>query len=222
MFNTGASLDKWSQKRPRLKSTKKIYKTEDDTEESPHVISNEETQEENAIKSSEIETAKIEDPFEKFNIQSENYETNEIDSDVEKLITQFTNKPEERTNKRQKRRRKRHVFNKNKDEKHNKIKRKGKVKYSITKPPSPSTLEVIRVNVTSNYYSIDHTNSDHEDDDNNDKNDCTRGHGSKIKCSFVLQTNKFYEDEEEKNFEVECKKLVLGCRKSADKSKSIT
>lgn len=242
MFNTGASMEKWCQKRLRLKSTKKTDKYDDKDEttiNNDELIINQQIDDkysEMTIKSPEPnnpqqiqqqQQQQVDDPFNKYCLQdSDDYE---VDSDVEKLITQFIQKPDEmKTNKKkQRRKRKRHIFNKKKKETNNnngnngnknKLKKKGIILYSPIKPPSPSTLEVIRVNVTSNYYSLENQDEINVKEDVNKHHDCLKG-GRRYKYSFVLSSSRLRDEENLKKFEIECKKLVLSTRKVDEKSK---
>lgn len=298
MFNTGASMEKWCQKRPRLKSTKK---ENDRTDERPDEKSDEKSDgkegeksdgnsdgksdgkldekldgksdeklydklygreqhrsngkiiEVNEIKDNfsgssvngtpvdspcHLGNKQIEDPFNKHSLRRGNLDDYDIDSDVEKLITQFIKQPpttetlsiNKKKERRRRRRRKRHIIfncNKKKKEKNNnnnnknKLKRKGIIRYSsIVKPPSPSTLEVIRVNVTSNYYSLQEQRQENSEDENNNDNkhhqDCVKVNG-RFKFSFSANKTKDDPLEVQKKFQIDCKKLVLGFRKNSDK-----
>lgn len=238
MYNTGASLERWCQKRPRLKSTKKADKSSEKSQEGDTKDEKSNCDESNFNDNNDLLLSlapftdhaeqfspdqELDDPFQKFEYDGE---SNEVDDDVEKLINQFiqnaTNNDSNAMNKPSKRKkRKRHQFSKKESMTRTKLKKRNLIRI---KPPSPSTLEVIRVDVTSNYYQIDDPHSDKDDNGNNSRrHDCIKGHGKRYKYSFVLATNKLNEknDEYERDLEIECKKLVLGSRKSGDKSKTI-
>lgn len=149
----------------------------------------------------------------------------EIDPDVRKLIKEASQETEARSpvvnKKRSKRRRKKSETKKETDSKTNETKTKPKktkiVKYAISKPPSPQTVQVIRVKVTSNY------SFEEKENDNVSENDCTRGHGRRFKRNFMYnfsKQNKSKEEDEDGNIEVECRKLVLSNRKLSEKAET--
>lgn len=248
MFNTGASMEKWCQKRPRLKSTKKVDNPPDETSRKENIDLDldqdldldldwrengkqaEQDEEDHKINGDEHGTVSS-SPRSSLKLHDEFFE---LDAEAEKLIAQFIQKPSlDDEGRKPKRRRKRYKFSTNskkkKDAKNKTLKVKKSVRYSGIKAPSPSTLEIIRVDVTSSYCPLteqeinnnnNKSNSEEEEDGHKRQLDCSKGHGRRFKCSFVLTSSK-PELGEETSLEVECKKLVLGCRKSADRSNRI-
>lgn len=191
-FNTGSSLEKWSKKRPRLKSAK-ISKspTEDDRDFCYETL---ETDLSLLLNESD-ESPKSDDSLN--NLQYE------VHSDIEKLLQESSRSVEETEDEAKLKKRKKKRGKKDK----NKI-----IKFSLSKPPSPQTEQVIRVDVTSSVSNEDKSRVI-ETKKNEDNNNC-------LNEDFIDDKRKELKRNLEKNTEmcdedfiVRCKQLALRQRR---------
>lgn len=215
-FNTGSSLDKWSHKRPRLKSTRKSKSMS-----SSRIEGNSENTENNEVEErSVIDIAALlkDEPACDETIK-EDYEGSEIDPDIQKLLLGSegaASTPREKEERRSKRRRKKTGKRKEEDNVSGKKERKKIVKtvsINLSKPPSPQTVQVIRVDVTSNYSfeEVEHNQSDKSEVVSN-SNSCSKNHKitPRFSGNFKLCTeNKSSTLEKKKDLELNCKRVSL-------------
>lgn len=215
-FNTGSSLKKWQSKRTRLKSSH-IKRThgpsgsEDAPQEESSLDASNSTSVSQESSNFSTETEEQSQPTAR-SFENPNYD---IDPDVQKL---FLPVPVEEDLQdpstiilKHKRRKHRSAKKRNdssdveSDKKH---KRRTKViKFSLSKPPSPETVQVIRVDVTSNY-SVELDNSE---------NDSTAGQLVASREDRAKQVESESDGERmvkrEKEFILKCQKLALNDRK---------
>ncbi|XP_022914192.2 uncharacterized protein [Onthophagus taurus] len=195
-FNTGSSLQKWSNKRPRLKSSNNAYPRKE-------ISSNDDTTSEETFNvatliqrfSQEVEAEQNDDKIQQELLK---VEEEEIDPDILRLISisQSSSEQDEDHSRSQKK-------------KHKKKEKKTKtIRFSLSKPPSPQTVQVIRVDVTSNY------SWEEENADSNCKEqskDCSKGCGKRIKSGLAARkgTLKKQFSIHDDDVDLLCKKLSL-------------
>lgn len=205
-FNTGSSLEKWKKKIPRLKSSKSARSK-------PVSVDSTETDASDAIDNSN--DAAVEQQFDRVNSVEEKDESEyEVDPDVQRLLYEARqNEADGEIQKtRPKHKRKKAVGKRqdsldNDQNKHAKSKRRTKViRFSLSKPPSPETIQVIRVDVTSNYSIEDAENIGNE----------SEAAESRVERTGKLATNSGNMKTECKSsdaFILKCEKLALSDRK---------
>lgn len=167
-FNTGSSIQRWSNKRPRLRSAKNQIKQDEDSAET------------------DLDSLDVSNLMKELQSECEEDENNEfkqeqpeeLDPDIKKLIEEIDKKGNAdacdgatidskrisfeledklETDTGHKRKSKRKHKKKSKDEKDKEKSSKSKkkltktVSFSLSKPPTPQTEQVIRVDVISNY-----------------------------------------------------------------------
>lgn len=207
-FNTGSSLEKWTKKIPRLKSSKSAKLKPVSPDRST------ETDASDVLDNSN--DALVEQQFTRTNsIEDEKDETEyEIDPDVQKLLYEMReNENEHEMQKtRPKHRRKKAVGKKldivdaERSNQKKKTKRRTKViRFSLSKPPSPETVQVIRVDVTSNYSIEDVENIENE-------SETARSGIAPRKFAENSESEKV-ETKKSDSFILKCEKLALSDRK---------
>ncbi|CAG9768317.1 unnamed protein product [Ceutorhynchus assimilis] len=215
-FNTGSSTERWSKKAPRLISAKRRNYTPrknmlDDEYDLPYDISEFLDNTDN----NKPENVNLDLNFDDADYVAEDIEQLIIKSQI---INEESDKMPSKTRKRDKDTAKK---------KRNKFKKT--IKFSFSKPASPETEQVIRIDVTSN---ISFDDVDHLKNNNNFlllKNDCSKGHGKLIineqkKCdnnnNNNINNNERIEKEinndddgVEEDFIVKCRQLALTQKK---------
>ncbi|KAK5646990.1 hypothetical protein RI129_005454 [Pyrocoelia pectoralis] len=144
-FNTGSSIKRWANKRPRLKSSRKVEEKE------PKLVDTDSINIPNLIE--ELDSGIKEEILDEIDpdIQKLLEETHVEESSDDKRIS-FDNESESRKTHKSKRRHRKKSKEKNRvKEKKNKHKIKKTVSFSLSKPPTPQTEQIIRVDVVSNY-----------------------------------------------------------------------
>lgn len=146
-LNTGYSLKKWSNKMPRLKSAHKIEKVNKNLElDSEYDMSYDLHNILDCVDNSEAPEFS----------ESANAEEYEIHSDIEELLRRSAEIRQQREDEEGKSRRKLHAVHdgrpltEDKSRKRHKHRLKKTIRFSFSKPASPQTEQVIRVDVTSN------------------------------------------------------------------------
>ncbi|KAF5288858.1 hypothetical protein FQA39_LY03737 [Lamprigera yunnana] len=200
-FNTGSSIQRWANKRPRLKSSRKSEPQETQEDFDNLDVTNLIEELEQDLIREELETEKEQ----------------EIDPDIQKLLEEthveddknFKNSIDDDGSKKKedKVRKRKHKKKSKEKHKHNEKKKvKKTVSFSVSKPPTPQTQQVIRVDVISNY-SIEFDVVESGRTDN--LSTCERT----PRCEAEKTIDQFlYEDfKEEKR---ECETLVLESKKA--------
>ncbi|XP_044267478.1 uncharacterized protein LOC123013164 isoform X3 [Tribolium madens] len=190
-FNTGSSLDKWSKKRPRLKSAK-ISKspTEDDRDFCYDTL---ETDLSLLLNDSDDPPKSPDDSLK--NLQYE------VHSDIEKLLQESQRSAqEEKEDKTKKRRKKRGKKTKDKV-----------IKFS--KPPSPQTEQVIRVDVTSSVCNEEKYLGVKKMEENNNKDEIVDQMIDDKRKELKRNLEKNSEEMCDEDFIVRCKQLALRQRR---------
>ncbi|XP_072386656.1 uncharacterized protein [Diabrotica undecimpunctata] len=170
-YNTGSSLEKWAKKRSRLKSAQRKGLRE-----------NLDVLDENAYDISEILES-----LDQGDIGKEDY-VSDVNSDIEELW-----KKSQREIETNEKRDKTHCTKHERCRKRSKHKMKKFIRFSLSKPASPNTEQIIRVEISSTV-SISELNHLHKNID--DRNDQKR-----------KETDSF--DKEEQDFIIRCSQLVI-------------
>ena len=213
-FNTGSSLAKWSKKCPRWKSTKSGAPAKNSTfrikdanlsdEESPVDVVSVET--ENCAKEIRSETP-----------------VSDIDPDIRRLLTSSEQGTQEDNDGGDYGRRRGRSKRKGKISGSEKVRKKSKrkartIKFSLSKPPTPQTVQVIRVDVTSNYSleEIEAVRSNTASTAEGNFSDCSRGCGTRIIRNRVQanagDSKSSRADLTGEELDLICRKLVLSNR----------
>lgn len=214
-FNTGSSLKKWQSKRTRLKVSHinrahRPSTSEDTPQQETSLDTSNSTSISQESSNFSTETEEQSQPTGR-SLENPDYD---IDPDVQKLFLSAPDEDLQNTSAnilKHKRRKHRSTKKRNdssdveSDKKH---KRRTKViKFSLSKPPSPETVQVIRVDVTSNY-SVELDNSE---------NESTAGKAGALREDKVKQVENECDGERvarrEKDFILKCQKLALNDRK---------
>ncbi|KAK4880626.1 hypothetical protein RN001_008772 [Aquatica leii] len=147
-FNTGSSTQRWANKRPRLKSAKKVSPEElkdVDNLDVPNII--EELQFEYKLEEDTLVSRNEIDPDIQRLLEGTHVDE-ELDVNDNKKIS-FDDEVTSKKNHKLKRKHKKKSKEKRKDKEKKKMKKN--VSFSLSKPPTPQTEQVIRVEVVSNY-----------------------------------------------------------------------
>lgn len=201
-FNTGSSLEKWKKKIPRLRSSKSARPK-------PVSADSAETDASDALDNSN--DAAVEQQFIGANSVEEKDESEyEIDPDVQKLLYETHEDDADREIQKTRPKHKRKKADGKKQDiletKHTKSKRRTKViRFSLSKPPSPETIQVIRVDVTSNYSVEDAENIENERESPECRTERTR--------KLARNLGRKVESKSSEAFILKCEKLALTDRK---------
>ncbi|KAB0797782.1 hypothetical protein PPYR_08775 [Photinus pyralis] len=198
-FNTGSSTQRWANKRPRLKSAKLIQEKE------PKLV--------------DMESINVPILIEELDNDIKEEVPEEIDPDIQKLLEEThvqdghecrmsCDDTSERAHKLKRKHRKKSKKDKEKKSKH---KVKKTVSFSLSKPPTPQTEQIIRVDVVSNY-SVEFETCE------SNRSDCVPSTPEKLSdekhyhdtsAQFMYQLYCAQKLNETKNFYLESKKAVL-------------
>lgn len=210
-FNTGSSITRWANKRPRLKSARITH-----------------TKNKNNLDSENLDVSSIIDELQKDtensmkNVISIRIENEEIDPDIQ-LLLEKTHVEEEKAREESKKisfdfsvkSDTDYKDDNNNNNSKNKVKRKGKkkrkekekkskkkltktVSFSLSKPPTPQTEQIIRVDVISNF-SVEFEDAESTQTDGLSSNHCNKQNGQKLDC----------QSEDEKSlFQIFCKQKL--------------
>lgn len=197
-FNTGSSLEKWAKKRPRLKSGAKTAKspTEDDREFCYETL---ETDLSLLFNGLEEDNKSIDDSLSNLQYQ--------VHTDIEQLILkgEISKDKNEPTQKPKRRRKKHGTDQKEGGGKAKQGRNKARtIVFSISKPPTPQTEQVIRVDVTSNVSIEEFRHAESNVDDCGLQRDkMIDGKRKELKRNFNENAGM-----DEENFIVRCKQLA--------------
>lgn len=227
-FNTGSSLKRWANKTPRLTSAKRKNHTPrknmlDDEYDFSYPISE-------LLDDNDLDTQKNLGDINQQEQKNLALDLKEyyVSSDIEELMlkSQRTGeKFEQRGPSKKEKNRKRDKSGDTVKQKRNKFKKT--LRFSFSKPPSPETEQVIRVDVTSNVSFEEKSQLEYHMIKNDlMKNDCTKGHGKLISGKLNdLSARKFDKNNNEKygdlsneggeeDFIVKCRQLALTQKKA--------